>query len=137
MGKPPIVIDWDDTLVEGAWPQMGEWNNGAVDALHELRKVARVIVFTSRIAPVQPDGKTRRHPAHVQGEINGIRAMLDDAGLFDVEIHTDPWKPGAVAYVDDKAVRYAGKPGSWKALTPKLILMTGSYKEAVASDSAI
>lgn len=135
--KPPIVIDLDGTLVESAWPQLGEWMPGAVDALQQLRKVARVIIFTSRIAPVQPDGKTKRSPAEVQMEVNRIRNMLDDQNLYDVEIHQDAWKPAGYAYVDNLAVRYAGKPGSWKAILPKLINMSGHYEEAVASDSAL
>lgn len=133
MAKPPLVIDWDDTLVRGAWPSHGDWNEGAVEALHALTKVAKVIVFTSRIAPVQPDGKTKRDPARIQAEINHIRGKLDDEGLYTVEIHQDPWKPGAVAYVDDKAVRYPGRPGSWRAITPKLIAMCAGYEEAIAA----
>lgn len=86
---------------------------------------------------MQPDGKTWRPPAHVQIEKNKIREMLDDQNLYSVELWDKCWKPGAFGYVDDKAIRYAGRPGSWKALLPKLILMAGNYEEAVASDEAL
>lgn len=136
MAKPPIVIDWDGTLVENAWPGFGEWRPGAVDALKQLVEVAQVVIYTCRIAPVQPDGKTKRHPARVQAEINNIRAKLDDAGLYTVIIHNQRWKPGGIAYVDDRAVRYTGRKNSWAALVPKLINMTGNYEEAVAADDS-
>jgi len=133
MTKPSIVLDWDSTLVEQAWPKMGNWLPGAVDALHQLVEHAHVVIHTCRIAPMQPDGKTWRPPAYVQIEKNKIREMLDDQGLYTVELWDKAWKPPGVVYVDDKAVRYAGRPGSWKALVPKLINMTAGYEEAAAS----
>ena len=133
MSKPSIVIDFDGTLVTNAWPQIGEWQPGAVNALQELTKHAHVIINTCRIAPMQPDGKTWRPPAHVHFEINRIREMLDDQQLYTVEIWTKAWKPPGVAYVDDRAVRYAGRKGSWKALTPMLINKCAGYEEAAAS----
>lgn len=128
--RPTLAIDWDGTCVTAEWPHMSTtWMPGAVEALQELRKFARVVIHSSRIAPVEIDGMTKRHPALVQAEINYIREMLDSVGLTDVEIHTSPWKPSAVAYVDDKAVHYAGTKRSWTNIVPKLAAMCGVEEE--------
>jgi len=96
---------------------------GAVEALRELTKIATVIVFTSRIA-VGPEGPyPQRTPGEVQAEINFIREMLDSEGFQHVEIWTKPWKPGANAYVDDKAVHYSGRKHAWEHLVDKLSAM--------------
>ena len=130
--RPTIAVDWDGTCVTQAWPAKStEWMPGAVAALHELKKFARVIIHTSRIAPFDVDLVTKRHPAEVQAEINYIREMLDDAGLHEIQIHTEPWKPGAMAYVDDKAVHYAGRKQSWPNIVSKLSVMAGVEEEVV------
>ena len=120
--KPVLAVDWDGTCVPSAYPaQPREWLPGAVDALHDLSKVFRIRIYTARIAPVAPDEVSVLPPEVVAGEINYIREMLDDAGLTMVDIHTSPWKVPAFAYVDDRAERYTGRPGSWKAMKEKLM----------------
>lgn len=115
------AVDWDGTCVEDAWPAQGDWLPGAIPVLHELARSGwRILIHTCRIAPVEPDGFTERRPGQVMEEINGIREKLDEAGLTMVEIHTKPWKPSADVYIDNKAVRYAGRPHSWANLLTKL-----------------
>lgn len=107
---------------------MGTWLPGAIDALRELDAVGTVYVHTCRISPVLPvpGGTWTPRPAgDAQAEINGIRAMLDAEGLTAVRIWTEPWKPSAHAYVDNKGVNYNGRKGAWKALMPKLKIMAG------------
>lgn len=128
--KPNIVIDLDGTILEDSWPRLGDWMPGAKEALHELSKVSKVLVYTCRIAPVTPLGM-ERSPALVQAEINAIRELLDDAGLYTVEIHNKPWKPYGVAYVDNRAVRYSGTKNAWKRLTPQLLHSIGEYERAL------
>lgn len=122
-----IAVDWDGTCVTQAWPAKSyEWQPGAVEALRKLSGFAQVVIHTSRIAPMEwLMEEVPRNPAEVQLEINYIRQMLDDAGLEQVEIWTKPWKPGAAAYVDDKAVHYTGRKGAWDDLTDKLAAMVG------------
>ncbi len=121
-----LAIDWDGTCVTSEWPYKSTtWMPGAVEALTELSKHARIVIHTARISPMWTDEVTQRKPADVQAEINYIRDMLDSAGLTGIRIHTDPWKPGADAYVDDKAVHYAGRSTSWGNVTEKLLTMLG------------
>lgn len=125
--QPTIAIDWDGTLVTNTWPAQSKvWQPGAIEALRKLTTFARVVVHTSRVAPMHwPDEVTPKDPGAVQAEINYIRQMLDDAGFPDVEIWTKPWKLGANAYVDDKGVHYTGHPKAWDHLVDKLAAMCG------------
>lgn len=98
---------------------------GAVEAMHRLVSAGiHLVVFTSRIAPVDPWGVPRPE-ADVHREIANVRQWLDEHGLSFMQLHTDPWKPGASVYVDDKAERYTGRPGSWPKLTQKILARCG------------
>lgn len=143
--KPVVAIDFDGTIVENAWPEVGEFRPGAVEALKEISKFAKIVVWTCRVAPAEPDGVTRRSPALVAIERQKVREKLDSAGLYDLEVwdHRDkPWKPSAAAYVDDKAIRYTKRRGSWKAIVQKLAaicdephaMMYPGYKEDNGGD---
>lgn len=122
-------MDWDGTCVTNTWPAKSyEWQPGAVEALRRISEFADIIIWTSRIAPgpeVWMGQLFEKTPAEVQDEINYIRQMLDDAGLEQVGIWTQTWKPGATAYVDDKAVHYTGRKHAWDDLTDKLAAMVG------------
>lgn len=115
-----IAVDWDGTCVEQAWPEMGDWMPGAVDALRTLSEHAYVVIWTARIAPIDPWGG-RRSEADVAASILQIRNKLDSAGLTQIDIFTGGYKPGASVYIDDKAERYHGRPGSWRAMTEKVL----------------
>lgn len=120
-----VAVDFDGTLVTNAWPDIGEWQPGAVEAMNRLHeKGIHLVVHTARIAPVDPWGE-RRLPSEVFAEIQDVRLKLDQAGLTFMPIHTDPWKPGATVYVDDKAERYTGRPGSWDKMVTKLLARCG------------
>lgn len=84
-----------------------------------------LIVFSARLSPWDPWTSLRRDPAFVQDEVNYVRHMLDSHGLTFVDIWVKEGKPGGEVYVDDKAERYTGRPGSWKALTEKILLRLG------------
>lgn len=121
--KPTVAIDFDGTIVKNAWPELGEFQPGAVDSLKAILKFANVVVWTCRIAPMEPGGIIPRPEFLVQREVNKIREKLDSAGLQQVQIwdhRKTPWKPNAAAYVDDKAIRYNGRKGAWGALVMKL-----------------
>lgn len=116
-GSERIVVDWDGTCVENAWPAMGDWLPGARTALRQLLDTGwEVVVYTTRLAPVEVDESTPR-PETMARETLLIREMLDGAGLQGVAIWNRPWKPGAVVYIDDKAIRYKG---SWNSVLTKI-----------------
>lgn len=116
-----VAVDLDGTLVENTWPTIGSWKPGAIQAMRDLNAAGiHIVLHTSRIAPVNPWGEERQ-PHEVYEEIARVRARLDEAGLTFIHIHTGAGKPGATVYVDDKAERYTGRPGSWRKLVPKLL----------------
>lgn len=117
-GENRVVVDWDGTCVENVWPKMGDWLPGAREALTELLRQGReVVIFSTRLAPVEFDERTDRPPGEQEAEVAAIRKMLNDAGLRRVTIWNEPWKPGGMAYIDDKAVRF---DGDWPAVIARL-----------------
>ncbi len=126
MGSRPIfAVDWDGTLVQQRWPeQTREWMPGAVEAMHELLKHGSVFIHSARLTPGEFGGLVKGK-LEIVYEYNYIRDMLDSAGLYGVDIYTASGKPYADFYVDDKAVYYAGRRGSWAAITEKMLTKLG------------
>lgn len=102
-----LALDWDSTTVEGVWPgRNGAWLPGSRETIRELLDSGwDIAIHTCRIAPVLSDGRERRQSA-VDRDKHVIRRRLDKAGLGEVRIHDQPWKPNADVYLDDKALRF-------------------------------
>lgn len=109
-----IAVDWDGTCVKNVWPKQGDWLPGAKKALKELLKTYQVYIWSVRIVGVSyQDWNVTIPRPQVLGEISYIRRMLDEAGLEEVKIFESypgmhPGKISAVAYIDDKALRFEG-----------------------------
>src|SRR5690242_19879458 len=99
-----IALDLDGTLLEGRWPEMGEWLPGAKEAVRTLVDAGhRCFIYSARLSPYMPDG-SERDPARVMQSIQAVRDLLDDAGLREVDIWTGAGKPFWDVLVDDKAM---------------------------------
>jgi hypothetical protein len=122
---PIIVVDLDGTLVKSAWPDLGDWMPGAREAMRAFDNAGyQIILHSVRLLPFMPDGQPR--PAHeVAWETARVRNMLDTAGLTFIRIWTGPGKPPGAVYIDDKAERYGGRVGSWRAVTEKVLMRLG------------
>lgn len=108
-----FAVDWDGTCVTNAWPEMGEWIDGAVDALRRLSELGTVIIHTCRVAPVDLHTQGDRAIAWrselaVSEEIKEIKKKLRRRGLDHIEVWTRPYKPPALVYIDDRGVRFEG-----------------------------
>lgn len=123
---PTIVVDLDGTLVESKWPDLGDWMPGAINAMFAFNRAGYQVLLNSvRLLPIMPDGSPR--PAHeVAFEVARVRNKLDSAGLTFVRIWKGPGKPPGAVYIDDKAERYGGRPGSWRAMTEKVLTRLGA-----------
>lgn len=117
-----IVLDFDGTLVPNSWPDRPtEFMPGAIEAVRRFHQAGfRQILFSARLSPYDPAGLPR--PAHIVAtEVAYVRDLLDRFGLTYVDIWTLPGKPGGSVYIDDKAERYGGRPGSWDKLAEKVL----------------
>ncbi len=93
----PILIDFDNTIAKGCWPQdgIGEELEGAREAIKKLREIhpAGTVIFTSR-------------PSHEERVIW--------RWLFDHDIKVDGLQAGKKSgylYIGDEAI---GFRGNWK-----------------------
>ena len=86
MSKPRICVDFDNTIFDGVGILPG-----CVAALTELHKTYSIAIFSSR--PTEAERKQ----------------MIEILDAYDVP-HDEvlPPKPEAVAYIDDKGIRFAG-----------------------------
>ena len=118
-----IAVDWDGTCV--GYRRFGdplnaelpdEWLPGAVEALRKLSARASVVIWTCRT--LMPEGE------------DSIRDMLDEAGLTRVHIHVGSGKTIALAYVDDRAVRFS----SWEEQLPQLLDLIHEHNVAHSTD---
>jgi len=109
------------------WPDRPtEFMPGFVKNMKRLhREGVRLIIASARISPWDPWTGQRRDPAYVFAEVQAMRDLLDRHGLGFIDIWTKDGKPGASVYVDDKAERYGGRPGSWDKVTDKILLRLG------------
>ena len=107
-GKNRIVVDWDGTCVEEIWPgNDGDWLPGAVDSIKEMLDAGyEVVIYSTRLSKMDVDERTP-YPEHIQ-TVSAIRSKLDESDLQEVGIWLHDWKPGAIAYIDDKAIKFNG-----------------------------
>lgn len=102
--KPRIAVDWDGTCVEHAYPDMGAWLPGAARSLKALDRLGfDVVIFSCRVADVLVDEET---PTDGEKEVQRIREMLEPEGLGHLEIWRRTYKPPALFYIDDRAIRF-------------------------------
>lgn len=121
-GENRIVVDLDDTLIDLDWPNIGGWKPGAVRGLRKLLEAGyEVMIHSTRFAECEIDEVTLRNSKEMERERKQVREMLDDEGLYEVKIWDKTWKPGAVAYIDDKAIRYRGRPADWDIISETLV----------------
>jgi hypothetical protein len=122
--KHTVILDWDGTLVPALWPERPtEFMPGAVDAVLAMHHAGlKLTVCSARMNPYDPYTGVKIAPALVAIEKDYIRNTLDRMGLTFVDIWDRPGKPSGSAYVDDKAYRYSGTKGAWKAVANTIIM---------------
>lgn len=114
-----IALDLDGTLIERAWPGLGEWKDGAIDGVKSLLAAGHTCyVFTARLSPDDWDGKPRA-PGELFTQTQKVRNLLDDAGLAAVGMRG---KPAYHLLLDDRAMRFPdARKKAWRRMVPKIL----------------
>ena len=100
----PIVIDFDGTVCEHKFPDIGEPTPGVKEALETLKKSGfRIIIHTCRTASYWKNILPGNQIKMIEGFMKYHKLPYDTIWT--------PNKPIGVAYIDDKAVRF---DNNWK-----------------------
>ena len=98
-GKATICVDLDGVLAQyEGWSgleQIGDPVGGAVEFTRRLAKFARVVIHTARVKPGRKTAEVKRI----------VESWLEEHEISYDDIHVGAGKPGASAYIDDRAVR--------------------------------
>jgi hypothetical protein len=116
-----IAVDFDGTLVTSTWPDVGVPMKGAAEAVKAMQEAGHtVFVYTARVSPYFTNG-TEKTPAQVFENHHQVREALDAMGLNDVDIWMGKGKPHFHLLIDDRAMRFPGRPGSWSKIVPAIL----------------
>lgn len=109
--KKTVCVDLDGVLATyDGWKgvnHFGEPRPGAGEFLRQLRRVAHVVIFTTR---AKADFDDRPPGATPESMAAGVRSWLDRNGLEYDEVYSGQGKPMAAAYLDDRAVAIPSNP---------------------------
>lgn len=119
--KKTIVVDFDDTIADDAYPEIGKLKPGVKDAFENLKDHGfEIVIFTCRLT---------RDPQKSKKEIDRQRKIIKEF-LEDNEIPYDRidegenGKPHALFFVDDKAIEFGGK-NDWESISAYIISREG------------
>lgn len=118
-GKPraAVVVDFDGTIAEDAYPQIGAPMPGVRDAFRRLMDAGfEIVVFSCR---TNPQGNPEGHAAREKEKME--RWLADnDIPYTRIDMGTEG-KPHGVAMVDNKAVSYSGGEDEWEAIADSIL----------------
>ncbi len=127
MSGKTVVVDLDGTLLTKRWPELGEWQPGAIGAMLRLHEAGiNIKLHSVRLNAYDPFTLAEKEPYLVATEVQKVRAKLDSAGLTFIDIWPSHLgKPYGDSYIDDNGDRYQGHKKSWDKLTEKILLRLG------------
>ncbi len=95
------LIDFDGTIVDFAYPEIGKLKDGVKEALQKIKQMGlNIHIFSSRTSMyVNERSKDREEQVRI------IEDFLNENEIpFDKVLNVD--KPPAYVYIDDKAIGY-------------------------------
>jgi hypothetical protein len=106
-----IAVDFDDTIAENRYPDVGMIEPGAIAALNRLKNAGySIMIYSSRTGS--------GHPHHEEA-VAKMKKFLDDNKVPYDTIHDGTGgKPLADYYIDDKGVPYQG---SWETVVDAIL----------------
>lgn len=109
--RPKIVVDFDGTITDDVFPDMGNPKEGVIEALQRLNEAGfEIIIHSCRTGTYFKDMLNEDQFERIEDFMQYYNMPFD-------RIWT-PDKPIASAYVDDKAIRYQN---NWKDIADGLI----------------
>jgi hypothetical protein len=109
---PPkrIAVDFDGTLCDNKYPEIGSPKTGAKAALVTLRRLGyQIIIWTCRTCHWDYDvyGGNPAQPTLERDRVKEMVAWLDKHGFeYDLIDDGSKGKPSADFYIDDKGIRF-------------------------------
>lgn len=119
-----ICIDFDGTIVEHAFPEIGALKPGAKEAITRLHKHYRIVISSCRSSALF---KQKNPPIQIPGQgapdgrdytMEMYDFLLTNGIPFDGIDFGDQGKIVAVAYIDDKGIRYNN---NWPEIANELL----------------
>ena len=109
-GRTPIVVDFDGTICEHKFPDIGEPMPGVKEALDTLKNAGfQVIIHSCRTASYWKNILPGNQIKLVEGFMKYHKLPYDSIWTPD--------KPIAAAYIDDKAIRFNN---NWKDIVDNI-----------------
>ena len=108
--KTPIVIDFDGTICEHKFPDIGEPNAWRKRGAGNFKEAGyRIIIHTCRTASYWKGIIPGNQPKLIEGFMKYHKLPYDTIWMPD--------QPIGVAYIDDKAIRFEN---NWKAIVENI-----------------
>lgn len=108
--QPQICVDFDGTLCDFEFPNIGKPKAGAKEALHMFRALGyKVLIYTCRTSHWHYDifGGDPTQPTLERDRVKEMVEWLDANGIeYDEVDDGSRGKPLGAAYIDDKGVRF-------------------------------
>jgi hypothetical protein len=106
-GRATVAVDFDGVINNydghASGPITTQPMPGAVASLIALDKQYRVVIFTAR------------------NDLTAVRSWLEDNGLGEFAVSVTNRKPPAIAYIDDRAIRFQGWPHAMATLGQPMV----------------
>jgi len=116
--KPTICVDFDGTLCDHAYPEIGPVKAGACEALIAFKRMGyHILIYTCRTSSYHFEvfGGTPGDNALERPRVQAMIAWLNEHDIpYDEVDDGTKGKPLADFYIDDKGVRF---DDNWKEIT--------------------
>ena len=96
-----VAVDFDGTICDFEYPDMGKPKDGVKEALQKIRDLGyRIHIFSCRT-----NLEIKKYPIDRQEQVRKMEAYLDEHEIpYDEVLNKD--KPLAIWYIDDRAIGF-------------------------------
>ena len=107
-----ILVDFDGTICDFAYPEMGKPTKGVKEALQRFQDLG----YEVHILSCRTNHELKKYPIDRQEQVRKMEAYLDEHQIpYDKVLNKD--KPMATWYIDDRAI---GFRNNWKDVVKEI-----------------